>query len=254
MKLRVLGCSGGVGGDNLTSAFLVDDDILLDCGTGGGVLDREGLAKIDYVFISHAHMDHIAFLPLLIDTVGEARTRPVTVYALEETIRALRTHIFNWQIWPDFTVIPDKECPYLQFVAVRQNELLVLGNRTVTPFASHHSVPSVALSLDSGESQLVYTSDTGYSAAMIEKINQLPALRHLIIEAAFPNSKRSLAIASGHLCPSMLAVVLNELKVSPHIHVNHLKPGLKQQINQELAHLPEHLHWSFLEQEQVLEF
>lgn len=38
MKLRVLGCSGGIGGIGgrhlRTSSFLVDHDILIDAGTG----------------------------------------------------------------------------------------------------------------------------------------------------------------------------------------------------------------------------
>ncbi|EKE18105.1 MAG: beta-lactamase-like protein, partial [uncultured bacterium] len=35
MKLRVLGCSGGIGGRHLrTTSFLVDHDILIDAGTG----------------------------------------------------------------------------------------------------------------------------------------------------------------------------------------------------------------------------
>ena len=35
MKVRVLGCSGGIGGRSLrTTSLLVDDDILIDAGTG----------------------------------------------------------------------------------------------------------------------------------------------------------------------------------------------------------------------------
>jgi ribonuclease BN (tRNA processing enzyme) len=39
MRLRVLGCSGGIGGQhNRTTSFLVDQDILIDAGTGVGDL------------------------------------------------------------------------------------------------------------------------------------------------------------------------------------------------------------------------
>ena len=62
MKFRVLGCSGGIGGRNArTTAFLVDDDILIDGGTGVGELEYEELLRINHIFVTHAHLDHIAF-------------------------------------------------------------------------------------------------------------------------------------------------------------------------------------------------
>jgi hypothetical protein len=77
MKLRVLGCSGGIGGIGgrhlRTSSFLVDHDILIDAGTGVAELSVSELAGIDHVFLTHAHLDHIASLPLMIDTVADLR-------------------------------------------------------------------------------------------------------------------------------------------------------------------------------------
>ncbi len=115
MKLRVLGCSGGIGARARTTSFLVDDDILLDAGTGVEDLTVEEIAAIDHVFLTHCHLDHVCALPLLVDSTGALRERPVTVHALPETIAALRQHIFNWVIWPDFTEIPHFERPWLVF-------------------------------------------------------------------------------------------------------------------------------------------
>ncbi len=112
MKLKVLGCSGGIGGAQpRTTSFLLDDDILIDCGTGVGDLTLDELARIDHVFLTHAHLDHIAALPLMIDSVGELRQAPVQVHATPETIRILHSHIFNWLVWPDFSAIPDHHQP-----------------------------------------------------------------------------------------------------------------------------------------------
>src|SRR6478672_3750354 len=109
MKVRVLGCSGGIGGSLRTTSLLVDDDILVDAGTGVGDLTLEGLARIDHVFVTHSHLDHIACIPFLVDTTCWMRRNPITVYALRETIEALKAHIFNWKIWPDFTQIPNAD-------------------------------------------------------------------------------------------------------------------------------------------------
>ena len=46
MQVRVLGCSGGIGGHSRTTAFLIDHDILLDAGTGVEDLSLEELARI----------------------------------------------------------------------------------------------------------------------------------------------------------------------------------------------------------------
>ena len=104
MKIRILGCSGGIGGRHLrTTSLLVDHDILIDAGTGVGDLAIAELAQIDHVFITHSHLDHTVCLAFLVDTVGEMRNRPLTVHATGATIEILRAHLFNWATWPDFS-------------------------------------------------------------------------------------------------------------------------------------------------------
>jgi 3',5'-cyclic-nucleotide phosphodiesterase len=63
MQLRILGCSGGIGGANRTTSFLINDSILIDAGTGVGDLSFSALTRIEHVFITHSHLDHIACLP-----------------------------------------------------------------------------------------------------------------------------------------------------------------------------------------------
>ncbi len=79
MKIRVLGCSGGIGGGLRTTALLVDEDILVDAGTGVGDLTLAELSQIDHIFVTHSHLDHVASIPFLVDTVGGMRSKPLTV-------------------------------------------------------------------------------------------------------------------------------------------------------------------------------
>src|SRR5688572_32098618 len=95
MRIRVLGCSGGIGGGLRTTALLVDDDVLIDAGTGVGDLSLEALAKIDHIFVSHSHLDHVTSIPFLVDTVCWMRGHPITVYGIKETLDILREHLFN---------------------------------------------------------------------------------------------------------------------------------------------------------------
>ncbi|MDO9598140.1 MAG: 3',5'-cyclic-nucleotide phosphodiesterase [Azoarcus sp.] len=255
MKLTVLGCSGGIGGAKArTTAFLVDDDVLVDCGTGVGDLELDALKQIDHIFITHPHLDHIASIPLLVDSVGDERGYPVTVYATLETLRILRSHIFNWLVWPDFTSIPDRHRPFLRFQPMKLGESVKLGGRTLTAMPAHHTVPAVSYCIDSGNAQLLYSGDTAYCPELIAAINGLPELRHLIIETAFPDEQRGLAMASRHLCPSMLVAMLDELTVSPEVYISHLKPGLGERIMEQIESYSARLRPVPLVQGQIIEF
>lgn len=255
MKLTVLGCSGGIGGaTSRTTSFLVDDDILLDCGTGVGDLELDALRAIDHIFVTHAHLDHIASIPLLIDSVGESRRFPLTVYASPETLRILRSHVFNWLIWPDFTSIPNRHRPFLRLQSVKVGECVQLGARAITALPAHHTVPALGYCLDSGVGKLVYTGDTTYCKPLIDTLNQMRNLRHLIVETAFPDEQHGLALASRHLSPSLLSAMLDELEVSPQVHISHLKPGVGERIMAQIGSRGGRLRPRALAQGQMLTF
>jgi 3',5'-cyclic-nucleotide phosphodiesterase len=69
--------------------MLVDHDILVDAGTGVGDLSLESLAKIDHIFVSHSHLDHVTSIPFLVDTVCWMRKQPIIVYGIRETLDIL---------------------------------------------------------------------------------------------------------------------------------------------------------------------
>lgn len=225
MLLRVLGCSGGIGGNLRTTALLLDQDVLIDAGTGLGDLTLSELQLIDHVFLTHSHLDHVAMLPFLVDTVGGMRRSPITVHTTAETLEILRSHIFNWKIWPDFTVIPDETRPFLRFSTVRLGETVDLGGRRITPLPANHTVPAVGYRLDSGEASLVFTGDTTACDALWEAVNAIDNLRYVIIETAFSNAEQDLAMASRHLWPDGLAVELAKLRRPARVFITHLKPG-----------------------------
>lgn len=226
VNVRVLGCSGGIGGRHLrTTSLLVDHDLLIDAGTGVEDLSLSELTAIQHVLLTHVHLDHIAALPLLLDSVADARPGPLTVHALPETIDALKKHIFNWTIWPDFAAIPSPDKPFLQYRSLAVGETLCFGQRRITVLPAVHTVPAVGYHVDSGANSLVFSGDTWTNDPLWPIVNRIDNLRTLIIETAFPNKEQALADASRHLCPKTLAAELSKLKREVDLYITHLKPG-----------------------------
>ena len=226
MRLRVLGCSGGIGGRHLrTTSFLVDSDILIDAGTGVGDLTLAELSQIDHIFLTHSHLDHVTSIPFLVDTVGGMRSKPLIVHATRATTEILKNHLFNWAIWPDFAEIPTPEAPFMRYEELELGSSFSLGGRDITPIPARHTVPAVGYHLDSGQASLVFTGDTGPNDQLWRAVNRIRNLKYLIIETAFSNKERWLADVSKHLCPSMLAEELVKLDRTAEVWITHLKPG-----------------------------
>ncbi|GAB1231605.1 MBL fold metallo-hydrolase [Ferrigenium sp. UT5] len=254
MKLKVLGCSGGIGGNFRTTSFLLDHDVLIDAGTGLGELSLAEMSVIDHVFITHSHLDHIACLPLLIDSVGLMRDRPMVIHATAETLKILQQHIFNWAIWPDFSEVPSLQQPMMRYAEIRLGETVDIGGRKLTPLPVNHVVPAVGFCIDSGKASLVFSGDTTTCDALWEAVNRIGNLRYLIVETAFCDAEKELAILSKHLCPSLLAEELAKLKCRPEIFVTHLKPGEVELTMQEIGEQVHRFNPKILQNGQEFDF
>jgi ribonuclease BN (tRNA processing enzyme) len=254
MKLRILGCSGGIGGNLRTTSMLLDHDVLIDSGTGVGDLSLAEMCMIDHVFVTHSHLDHIACLPLLVDSVGFMRDKPLVIHATDETLSILKQHVFNWEIWPDFSQIPSLHQPILRYERIVLGETVEIGGRKITPLPANHVVPAVGFHIDSGKASLVFSGDTTTCDALWETVNRITNLEYLIVETAFSNAEKELAVISKHLCPSLLAEELHKLKLAPKIYVTHLKPGEIELTMQEVSESVRDFVPKMLQNGQVFEF
>lgn len=255
MKLKVLGCSGGIGGRHLrTTSLLLDNDILIDAGTGVGDVSLAELMLIDHIFLTHSHLDHVCSIPFLVDTVGGMRNKPLTVHATEPTLEIIRNHIFNWSIWPDFTQIPSPSKPFMRYEPLQLGETVELKGRKITVLPANHVVPAVGFQLDSGQASLVFTGDTTTYDPLWAVVNKITNLRYLIIEVAFCNRERDLAISAKHFCPSLLAEELPKLERSAEIFITHLKPGEIELTMEEIEECAGQFRSRMLQNNQVFEF
>ncbi len=238
MKLRVLGSSGAeVPGYGL-SAFLVNDSLLLDAGAATQSLTLEEQKKIKDILITHSHLDHIKDIAFLADNlILDNHVATINVYALRETIDAIRTYILNDIIWPDFTKIPSEDSPVLKFVPITPGQKFKIGDYNITPLPVKHSVPAVGYLVNTASASFVYTGDTGPSDALWEALINID-LQLLIIEVSFPDSMRDMAVMTGHLCPSLLRDQLSRCQIScERVLVTHIKPQYEEIITRELAAL-----------------
>lgn len=235
MKLHVLGCAGGIGGrEQLTTCLLLDHDILIDAGTGLASLDLEALVHIDHVFISHSHLDHVAGLAFLLDTVMGRRTSPVTVHASEKVIATLKSHLFNWLLWPDFAQIPNEQHPILRWEPLAAGCTLDLNGRLITAYPVNHTVDAVAYWVHNNHKGFLFTGDTVTTPALWPRFVNESKLEKVIIDCSFTNAELELANLSKHFCPQTLVQDIAPMPQSLEFLIYHLKPGQEEQIMQEL--------------------
>lgn len=227
MKIKVLGSSGArMPGHNLP-AFLIDDFLLLDAGTSTCVLNKAAQQKISHVLITHSHLDHINSIPFFVENrVNENYKRPLTVISGRDVLNDMKKNIFNNKIWPDFTVIPDKKNPVLKLLNLAAGSRLQIGKYKVCAAKVNHTVPSYGYIIEAPDGKtLVYTGDTG-PTTRIWKMMDDHDVKVLIVEVAFPDSKKKLALLSGHLTPSLLSEEIRKIKKVPEkIFVTHVSPA-----------------------------
>lgn len=233
MRIKVLGCSGGVGPGLRTTTLLVDDTILIDAGTGVGDLSLAQMRRIGDVFLTHSHLDHICGLAFMADNLFDLIDRPVTVHATAETLQAIRDHLFNWKIWPDFSKLPDEKNPLIRFHELPAGKTVALGDNRLTAFPVLHTVPAVGYSLESLTGTFVFSGDTYATDLLWTALNKLQRLDKLMIEVAFTNEDEELGEKSKHFTPALLGRELKKLNYKPELYLTHHKPGCEAVIEKQ---------------------
>jgi ribonuclease BN (tRNA processing enzyme) len=254
MRLEILGCSGGIGGERRTTSLLLDGKALVDAGSGVGDLTLEQMVAIDTLFLTHSHLDHTAFLPLLADAAGNFRKTSLKVYALPETIAALKRNFFNGEIWPDYTSQSTPQRPYIAFEPLRLGEHVAFDGGRVTALPACHAVPALAYHMDGGAASFVFSGDTTFCEDFWQAVNGIDNLRYLMLEATFLNDNVAGAARSGHHTAELLARGLRLLHRPAQILITHIESGRERQTMAEVLEAAGAHHPILLQRGQVFEF
>ena len=234
MHITVLGCNGSISGSLRTTCYQVGNNILIDAGTGAGDLTLQQATAINTVFLTHSHLDHCAMLPMLADAASNFRNTPLMVYALPETIAALKEHMFNGRLWPDYTRLPAPERPYIFFKPITLGESVALQNFRITALPAKHSIPAVAYQVDSGTASWVYSGDTTFCEDFWQALNRIINLKYVLVENTCLNSNAVNAMRAGHMTAELLAQGLNLLNRPVELFIVHMDAGREDETLREV--------------------
>lgn len=233
MKLTILGASGGISPESGTTSFLLGESILIDAGTGSSRLTHEQMHNIRYVLLTHSHLDHICNLPFLLNTIIGEMKHTVEVFALQHTIDALRNHIFNGIIWPDFSVIPSKENPALRFKTIEVGEELNLSGLDIQVLPAEHTVPTVGFRVSDKTGSFAFTGDCARNDSFWQALNQYTPVDLLIVDDQYLASEVAISEAAKHYYPQSLCEDLAKLNGQPQLYLTHLPPFKKEKVMSE---------------------
>jgi cAMP phosphodiesterase len=239
MKVKVLGCSGSETIGHMPPGFLVNDRVMLDAGTISAALSIEGQSKITDIFISHTHLDHIKGILFLADNIIGRIKRPVNIRALPKVIDAIRKHLMNELIWPDFTKIPTPNDPVLSYKPFPAGKFISAAGLKVKAIPMNHPVPAVGFLVSDGRSSFIYSADTGPNEGLWAEAKKAKNLKGIIVDTSFPNHMDFVAGLSGHFTPAQLHADLTKAKVARTvpIYIYHIKPVHKKRVIKELSAL-----------------
>ncbi len=241
LRVEVLGASGGeTPGDPMTS-FRLGDSIILDAGGVTRSLPLEEQLALESVVVTHAHIDHVRDLATLADTRTQRRAKPLTVYGLAAALRVLSLHLFNGQMWPDFTRIPSPRRPAIRLVEVKAGAPFRVGGLTFHCVPVHHSIDTVGIVVRARGGYVLFSGDTGPTDRLWRAAHDLGRdLKAVFVECSFPRRLAKLAEISCHLSPDTLAGELAKLGHAVGripIFTYHMKPGFSAEIEAEIHDL-----------------
>ena len=239
MKVKILGCSGSEAISRKPPGFLVNDVLMLDAGTITTALNVDAQSRITDILISHSHLDHIKAIAFLADNIIGRITKPVNICSTAPVLDAIRTHLMNNIIWPDFTKIPSADAPVLAYRPIEVMKPFTVAELNVMAIPMKHPVPATGFLVSDAKSSILYSGDTGPNKVLWEEAAKAKNLKAIMVDTSFPNSMDFVAKLSGHYTPQQLHddLVAANLNLDVPIYCFHIKPAHQPKVLGELRTL-----------------
>ena len=237
MRIELLPSSQPASDRQFLVSYLVNDTVAIDAGSIGLLADLDRQQRVEHVFITHQHIDHIATLPILLENVYEPGPKSIEVLADPQVLGFLHNDLFNGRVWPDFLALSTPDDPFLITTPLEARQPVVRAGLTVMPIPVSHAVPTLGLVVDDGQSVVAFPSDTGPTVDLWQQLAGVERLRAVFLEVSFPNSLAGLAEVSGHHCTASFAAEITKLDRQVRWIVVHRKPRYADEIAAEIAAL-----------------
>ena len=216
------------------SSYVIDEVVAIDAGGLGLIGDLSAQFPIRDIFLTHSHMDHVASLPIFLETVFQSSDRSVTLHAGASTVESLRRDLFNDRLWPDFIGMSERGIPFVKVEVLEPGRPVEVAGLRLTPIAVDHVVPTLGFLVEAPGVTVAIPSDTGPTEEFWLAAGTAANLKAVFLEASFPDAMTDLAITSKHLTPAMFAAEVRKLtRQVPFIAV-HIKPRFYDQVVAEL--------------------
>ncbi len=239
MRVKVLGAYGCTDATHNLTGYLLDDRIAVDAGTLSSKLTLAQQARIETVYITHAHADHTRDLPHLILNRFHQNAPPLTILASEDVMHELMTYYFNGNVWPDFQEIisPETGKHALHYRALPAGKKSVVNGVGYTVVPVTHTVAAAGAIIQIESQSIVFTGDTGPTSEIWKRVNRIQGVAAVITEASFPNDYQELATNSGHLTPQTLEQELKKIKADAPVYASHRKLPYERKIESEIRNI-----------------
>jgi ribonuclease BN (tRNA processing enzyme) len=239
MRLKVLGAYGASDAEHNLTGYLLDDWFAVDAGTLTSKLSFAQQARIQGVFITHSHADHIRDLPHLIHNRFSQATGPLTIFAAKDVMELLIANVFNGLVWPDFSTLisPLTNKPAVQYRPLNPGKKIVFGDVSLTPVAVNHQIPASGVILEMNGQAITFTGDTGPTDEIWKRTNKTQNVVAVVTEASFPNDQQSLADETAHLSPQTFGDELKKIVVDAPVYASHRKIPFERDIESQIKNL-----------------
>ena len=239
MRLKVLGAYGASDAEHNLTGYLLDDWLAVDAGTLTSKLTFAQQARVQGVFITHSHADHIRDLPHLIHNRFSHNTGPLTLFAMREVMDLLTKNVFNGMVWPDFSVLtsPLTGKPVVEYRPLMPGKKITFNGVTMTTVPVDHQIPAAGVIVEMNGQAITFTGDTGPTIDIWKRTNKTNNVVAVVTEASFPNDQQALADETAHLSPETFGLELKKISADAPVYASHRKIPFERDIESQIRNL-----------------